>query len=413
MAEILQATATRYVATYPGQAAPQVRGVLAKLSLCRTATLGARHYRCQDCQSECLVYNSCGDRHCPTCSGARRADWVEASERLLLDGVHYFQVVFTLPARLSSLALGNRRAIYNLLFQSAWRALSETIRAEQGYDPAALMVLHTWNQKLEAHGHVHAVVPAGGPALEGNRWVSTPANYLVAADVLRSAYRRHFLGGLQRLWQQGHLRLEGEYARLRNEAHWSEWLDWLRATEWVSYLEPPPCEGSDPATVIKYLGRYLTGGPISDSRIVAADEREVTFLAREGKKPGGEDRQVPLKLSTLEFARRWALHVLPAGFTKTRHYGGWSNRRRETYLEQCARLLDAAEAPLSDGAVKFDPSSWESAADDVEPRCADCGGPLLLFQQDQRPAWRDLLLQQAFLQWSAAPPTLPAPCRSG
>ena len=83
MAEILQRTAAEYIASYPTQAAPQVRGALAKLSLCRTAALGARHYRCEDCQSECLVYNSCGDRHCPTCRGARRADWVEANERLL------------------------------------------------------------------------------------------------------------------------------------------------------------------------------------------------------------------------------------------------------------------------------------------------------------------------------------------
>lgn len=386
--------------------------MLAKLSLCRTAALGARHYRCQDCQSECLVYNSCGDRHCPTCRGARRAEWVEASERLLLDGVNYFQVVFTLPKELSSLALGNRRAIYNLLFQSAWAALRETIRGEQGYEPAALMVLHTWNQKLEAHGHVHAVVPGGGPSLDGQHWVATETNYLVSAEVLRSAYRRHFLRGLKRLWQQGQLRLEGEFADLREEACWLELLDQLRSTEWVSYIEPPPREGGDPTTVIKYLARYLTGGPISDFRVVTADQQEVTFLAREGTTPGGDDRQVPVTLSALEFTRRWALHVLPAGFTKTRHYGGWSNRRRDAYLHQCVRLLDAADVPWSEGADDFEPSNWDGAGDS-ECRCPDCGGPLQLVAEAHRPSWREILFSPLATTGAFPAERLRLPCPGG
>ena len=105
--------------------------------------------------------------------GAKRADWIDSTQRLLLDGVRYFQVVFTLPSELSSLALGNREPIYDLLFTSAWAALKETIESEQGYEPAALLVLHTWNQKLDPHGHVHAVVPGGGPALDGGGWVNS------------------------------------------------------------------------------------------------------------------------------------------------------------------------------------------------------------------------------------------------
>lgn len=153
MAEILKAGAARYVHRYPSQAAPQVQSTLAKLSLCRTAALDGRRYRCGDCEHEGVIYNSCGDRHCPTCSGAKRADWLDSSSRLILDGVDYYQVVFTLPGDLSRLGLGNRRAIYDQLFASAWSALKKAIEAEQGYDAAALMVLHTWNQKLDAHPH--------------------------------------------------------------------------------------------------------------------------------------------------------------------------------------------------------------------------------------------------------------------
>lgn len=153
MAQILRTGARRYVERSGRQAASQVQSTLAKLSLCRTAALGGRKYRCDGCERECVVYNSCGDRHCPQCAGAKRASWIDSAEQLLLEGVPYFQVVFTLPGALSSLALGNRRVIYDLLFQAAWAALKETIEVEQGYDPAALMVLHTWNQRLESNPH--------------------------------------------------------------------------------------------------------------------------------------------------------------------------------------------------------------------------------------------------------------------
>jgi len=277
------------------------------------------------------------------------------------------------------------------------------------FSTTMVYLLHTWNQKLEAHGHVHAVVPGGGPSLDGSRWISTPANYLVAADALRTAYRQRFLAGLERLWRKGQLRLEGDYAALRGEEAWSEFVARLKSVEWVSYIEPPPREGSRAENVLKYLGRYLTGGPISDGRILAADERQVTILAREGRTPGGEERQVPLTMSALEFTRRWALHVLPAGFTKTRHFGGWSNRQRGDYLERCARLLDAADAPLSDDADRFEPSEWESADEDHDCRCPACGGKLQLVRMETRRSWRDILHSASAPFWYRPPKLLRPP----
>ena len=125
------------------QPAVQIRSVLSKILLCRTSTLGGHRYRCQQCTSEVNVYNSCGDRHCPQCGGARRRDWTDKSSEVILPGVPYFQVVFTLPDRLSGLILGNREQLYSLLFQSAWKALNKLIRQTGKYHPAALMVLHT------------------------------------------------------------------------------------------------------------------------------------------------------------------------------------------------------------------------------------------------------------------------------
>lgn len=129
-------------------AAWQVKSVLAKILLCRTATLKGHVYECPNCHARKNVYNSCGDRHCPQCSGARRADWLEKTTELVVPKINYFQVVFTLPDKLSSLMLGNRKPLYDLLFHSAWRALNSTLRESSSsrgdeFHPAAHLVLHT------------------------------------------------------------------------------------------------------------------------------------------------------------------------------------------------------------------------------------------------------------------------------
>lgn len=408
VAEILRSGVTRFVADHPSQAAPQVQSTLAKLSLCRTPALDGRRYRCGDCQSECVVYNSCGDRNCPTCSGSRRSDWLDSASRLILDGVDHFQVVFTLPSDLSSLALGNRREIYDLLFASAWSALKQTIGSEQGYDPAALLVLHTWNQKLDAHAHVHAVVPGGGPSLDGSGWKvaqrqddpTTAGRYLVDADELRAVYRDAFLTGLERLREAGTLKLGGDFAHLHCDDAWQNFTGALRSTDWVSHIEPPPQTDCSTEHVLKYLARYLSGGPISDSRITAADEDKVTFLAREGKTSGGEAKQVPITLTTTEFTRRWSLHVLPKGYTKTRRFGGWSNTHRDEYLEQSSRQLEAIDAFLSATATEFGPFDDVETTDEESCKaCPHCGGEMILQRAADRPSWRDVMASKDRPTW--------------
>ncbi len=310
--------------------------------------------------------------------------------------------------------LGNRRAIYDLLFTTAWSALKKTIEAEQGYDGAALMVLHTWNQKLDAHAHVHAVVPGGGPALDGSGWrVSQRAGdptsagyYLVDADELRCCFRDDFLVGLDRLRERGELKLEGDFGHLQADDAWRSLIKEFKSANWVSYIEPPPREGCGPQSVLKYLARYLTGGPISDSRIVSADEHEVTFLAREGTTPGGKSKKIPITLSTPEFTRRWSLHILPKGYTKTRRYGGWSNPRREVYLEQCSKQLEAIEAQLSPDACDFSP--LEDPTEEPEspcPSCPKCGGQMILQEARNKRSWHEIMSSKACPRWYANPGT--------
>ncbi len=403
------------MAKHRQQAAPQVQSTLAKLSLCRTAALGGRRYRCDACDSECTVYNSCGDRHCPQCSGARRADWLTSTSELLLPGVRYFQVVFTIPDKLSSLALGNRRELYGLLFHSAWQSLREVIGEEQGYEASAAMVLHTWNQKLEPHAHVHALVPGGGPSLNGERrWVTSrrprvktcDGKYLVDAAELRQRFRSTFLDGLRHLHRKGALKLEGEWAHLHDTSAFEAWLAPLEQITWVTYIEPPPTEQSTPEHVLKYLARYLTGGPISDRRLISHENGEVTFRARMGKTSGGDAQTEAITVSGTEFVRRWSLHILPKNYTKTRRFGGYCNRHQKRYIAECQALLDAAGASttLPDSAASATPAMLpigdpSAESDGRTPCCPTCGTHMQCIAADERSNWFIVMHSDSRPRW--------------
>jgi hypothetical protein len=290
------------------------------------------------------VYNSCTDRHCPQCRGASRADWVDKTAQLLRDDTPYFQVVFTIPDKLSSLVLGNRRPLYKLLFRSAASALQRSIGEECGMQAASSMVLHTWNQRLGHHAHVHALVPGSGPSLDGTRWVpcrmtqatrTKPAKpFLVDNQELGRRFRDSYVRGVRRLINAGMLEVE-------DPAELIAILDDVQACDWVVYIQPPPQETSDPEDVLKYLARYMTGGPISDGRLIEVTGGRVYFWARSADKSG---RQVPVSLSTLEFVRSWTLHILPKGFTKA--------RRRPT-SGRCPRLEQYAASRLSAAVRSF------------------------------------------------------------
>ncbi len=404
-----------------------MQSTLAKLSLCRTRALGGQTYQCNDCSEITEVYHSCGDRHCPQCSGCKRYDFAERSEQLILEGVIYYQVVFTLPGQLSELALANREAMADLLFESAAASLRSTIRREQGYDPAAMMILHTWNQQLQPHWHVHALVPGGGPSLSHEKlrqeqWKSAvsplgAANsdeyYLVDAINLREAFRKAAITRLRRLYASGELKLGGKFYNLKDESAWIEFCDELAELDWVSFIQPPPTKSCTAEQVVRYLTRYLTGGPISDSRIIAADTQHVTFMAREGKRVGGEREQVPVTIPILEFVRRWCEHIQPQQLTKTRYFGGWCSRKRTEYQATCRRLLgqgtghDIDEDECAKAAGQH-PSPAGLGDDSTETgtkhRCPACDShSLRLVGQTPKPAWSRVLahLDERCPEWYA------------
>lgn len=422
MSDLLRQYTPAYVARWGARAVPHVQSVLAKLVVCRTAALGGHVYECPQCQQRCPVYNSCRDRHCPQCRGGRRADWLAKTAELLLPQIDYFQVVFTVPAQLSALMLGQRRETYRLLFHAAWKALDAVLREELGCEPAALLVLHTWNQRLGHHPHVHALVPGGGPALAGGSWIRSRHRqhhgrrkpYLVDNRVLSARFRDQFLAGLTRLHRDGQLKLDGPGAPGQDAAVFAAWLQPLRDADWVVFIEPPPTEQSHPEQVLKYLARYLTGGPLSDRRLLAHHDGQVSFWVRGRDKATG-NRSVPHTLPGAEFTRRWALHILPKGFVKSRCFGGFSGRHRAAYLRRCRELL-ADESPASEPSDASRVASPEPAAVETSPParlCPHCQTPMACLAGTARRSWSAVMNSPARPAWyapfgrAAAPARLP------
>jgi len=248
--------------------------------------------------------------------------------------VPYFHVVFTVPAEVAELALGNKKVVYQILLRAAAETLLEVAAnpAHLGADIGFLAILHTWTQTLLHHPHVHCIVPAGGLAPDGSRWVRSRDNFFLPVRVLASLFRGKFLALLRRAEQSGALRFGGATAELSSPDGFSAFLKTQRERAWVVYAKAP---FGSPEQVLKYLARYTHRVAISDRRIQSIDDRDVTFQYRDNAAGG----QRSMSLDGREFLRRFLLHVLPTGFVRIRYYGLLANRARKKNLERCRALL--------------------------------------------------------------------------
>lgn len=404
-----------FIAKYRESTAAQVESTFARIDFCRTAPMGGRTFTCKTCESQVSMYNSCGDRHCPQCSGARRSTWLEKAANLLLPDITYFQVVFTLPDKLSSLVLGNRRTLYSALMRVAAESLEQVLASECGMQSAAIIVLHTWNQRLGHHPHVHALVPGSGPSLDGKRWVThrmtkrtrskSARPFLVDNKRLSAAFQELFLRKLKSLHRRGELALGGSVSELSQPAAWTAFLASLIVKDWCVFIEPPPTSESIPDQVLKYLARYMTGGPISNQRLVSCIDNIITFKARAGGK-NRPKRQVDVKQTGIEFVRNFSIHILPKGFTKSRCYGGYSSRNRTAFIALCQALKPPP--PPTQVQQPQPPAPDSFALDADEPRCPICAHcqqqdgserRMQLTGNTFRPAWRELFYGPDHPQW--------------
>ena len=316
---------------------PEQRRVMRAIERCRTATLGGHVEQCDACGHQRIAYNSCRNRHCPKCQSLAKARWLQARLADLLP-VEYFHVVFTLPEQLAAVALQNKRVVYNLLFAAA----SETLRTSAadarhlGADIGFLAVLHTWDQTLRHHPHLHCVVPGGGLSLDGKCWRSCRPGFFLPVNVLARLFRRLFLQGLACAYDKGKLSFHGACAFLTKPTAFNRLLKSVRAREWWVYAKPP---FGGPAQVLAYLGRYTHRVAISNQRLLSLQNGKVTFNWRDRRH--GEVEST-LTLSADEFIRRFLLHVLPRGFQRIRQFGLLANRRRDE-LARCRQLLGATD----------------------------------------------------------------------
>jgi len=355
--------------------------VMSAIERCRTAALGGHVERCEDCTYTTIAYNSCRNRHCPKCQSAAAREWLAEREAELLP-VPYFHVVFTLPARIASIAYQNKAVVYDLLFKASSEAVL-TIAADPEHLGARIgitAVLHTWGSTMTHHPHVHMIVPGGGIALDGKRWLSCQPRFLLPVPVLTKLFQGLMLAKLLAAHKAGRLTFFGQHAHLAERKAFAAYLAPLRRINWYVYSKPP---FGGPKAVLAYLSRYTHRVAISNRRLITFDQHGVTFRYKDYC-ADGRARYKRMTLATDEFIRRFLIHVLPKGLHRIRHYGLLA---RSTCADNIARARELLAVST--------PQDHNAEADTELPTpshpCPCCGGRMItieIFERGSTPRHR-------------------------
>ena len=372
VADVLRLHGDAFMQAHPQP--PHVCSALNLIRICRTAALDGHLDRCPKCGFERPAYNSCRNRHCPKCQTTAKQEWLEARRAELLD-VPYFHCVFTLPHELNPLILQNKEAMLGLLFQ----AVAETLKgfaAEAKWKlegkPGFIAVLHTWNQELRDHFHLHVIIPAG--VLRGKEFIrSSEPRFLFPVPALGNVFAAKYRDGLQKLFEAGRL---GFFGQLEPLALRPAFIRLLNSTKkkksWNVYAKRP---FGGPAQVFDYLGRYTHRVAIGNHRITNIAEGKVAFTAKNREKK----KTYRVELDALEFIRRFTLHILPPGFMKIRSYGFLSNSVKKEALATIRTSLGMQPLP-EPGEGKPEETTAEKilrlTGFDIT-KCPNCGGKLV------------------------------------
>lgn len=335
------------------------RRVFNAIVRCRTAQLGIHFTHCTKCSYRDFSYNSCRNRHCPKCQGATAARWVDARKEELLP-VPYAHTVFTLPKELRSICYQNKRVVYEIFF----KAVSETLNAVAanpkflGAKLSFYATLHTWNQKLEYHPHLHVVSQKGGLSFDGTTWIPCKTNFFLPVRALSKVFRGKMLELLQNAHRNGKLSFYGSSSHLSSFEAFNELLQTSKKSNWVVYSKKP---FGGPEQVIKYLSAYVQRVAISNYRLRKLQDNCVTFSYRDSR---NNNKKRLCRLSTEEFARRFLLHILPKAFVRTRHYGLFSTATKRQNLRLARQLLGEQTSNLTVKIKPFPPA-------EVCPKCLE------------------------------------------
>ncbi len=307
---------------------PVQRHAMQNLTSCRTQALGGHVSRCNQCGNEQVSYNSCRNRHCPKCQYIKQEQWVDKLSGRLIPG-RYFHMVFTVPERLNSLFLLNQGKSYNLLFHSAWKALSQAGWNKNflGAEVGAVAILHTWGQTLSYHPHIHMVVPAGGLSEDGLEWISSSRKFFVPVKALSVMFRGILIRELMQSIDESRLKVPTEIVDL--DAFKQE----LYSKSWHVYAKKA---FGGLASVLSYLGHYTHRVAITNSRIVSIEDSKVCFRYRNYRT--GKQNLI-MQLEAIEFARRFLQHILPSGYYKIRYFGILASVHIHSKREQAISLV--------------------------------------------------------------------------
>jgi hypothetical protein len=362
VADIFRRYGAAYRQEHEASLSTAQRRVMTAIEDCRTAALGGHVEQCDRCEHNRICYNSCRNRHCPKCQALARAEWIEHRHAELLD-TQYFHVVFTVPDQIAAIAYQNKARVYGILF----RATAETLRViaadphHLGAEIGFFAVLHTWGQNLLHHPHLHCVVPGGGLAADGTRWIACRPGFFLPVRVLSRLFRRLFLESLDKAFAAGQLRFSASLDALHDRQAFAEYLAAARTTEWVVYAKPP---FGGPQQVLDYVGRYTHRVAIANHRLLDIDAGHVHFRWKDYR---DGHQQKTMTLAPDEFIRRFLLHVLPVGFHRIRYYGFLGNRYRHEKLARCQHLLGMTppEMPPSEATP---PKDYRDRSEDLTGR---------------------------------------------
>jgi Putative transposase/Transposase zinc-binding domain len=343
------------------------------IETCRTAVLGGAVEWCDHCQYTHTRYRSCRNRHCPKCQGLARAKWLEQRQAELLP-TEYFHVVFTLPEPIAQIAFYNQDVVYDMLFRATAETLLTIARDPQhmGVEIGFFAVLHTWGQNLHFHPHLHCVVPGGGLSPDHNQWIQgRRCRFLFPVKVLSHRFRRLFLEALAEAHTTGQLQFFGDLEPLRDPQAFARYLAPLKKKDWVVYAKAP---FGGPQHVLEYLGRYTHRVAISNRRLLALEDGQVSFQWKDYR---DRQQQKVMTVSAEEFIRRFLQHALPPGFQRIRYYGFLANCHRAEKLALCRRLLATACSLLLP--LPADCRDFLAALTSTNPRlCPRCGRGILI-----------------------------------
>jgi hypothetical protein len=357
----------------------QEKGIVHLLTSCRTAAMGSHFEKCDQCSYLGKSYNSCRNRHCPTCQQKDKLEWLDKRMGELLP-IGYYHIVFTIPHELNPLCLKNKKVMYGLLFKAASQTIIELSKDDKhlGADVGLITVLHTWGQNMMEHPHLHCIMPAGGLSSDKQHWVHTRKknNFFIHGKVLSAKFRGKFLDLLKQAYNKGKLEFKGQLAQISRKVQFANFTKSLYLKNWVVNIQAP---FGKPEKVLEYLSRYVFRIAITDRRILEVKDGKVRFSWKDYRT--GLFRE--MKLDTDEFIRRFLLHVLPKGFFKVRYYGIFSSRYRKENIETAKQLLaneaeEKKEEALEDGNQVWEKQDtvWDEILETIrnyrQPNCPQC-----------------------------------------